>query len=253
MWQIPKLLVELAAMAGVFLIGLNCAVAEVPDSAVSLPGKPCRVEPLGKWTPQEKWVWQTVCEGNVANLVEWFEVSKDPSKAQDSTEARTLTSRFIETILLYEPFRLALPRTGVRIRGARITECLDLNGAKVTQEFWLDDSFLANGVDLKNAHFADRLTFDDTRSPTKFDLSGIRVDKELSMRGAKLGPVDLSDARVGENLLMSDATFSEVVLQNAKVVGRLEINKSTVIEMLDMNSLQVGGHLFMREGNFLRS
>ena len=61
---------------------------------------------------------------------------------------RTLTSRFIETILLKDKYRAALTRRGVRIIGARFVERVDLENAELRHELWLVKSRLHDGADL---------------------------------------------------------------------------------------------------------
>ena len=239
-----------AVVATLLLMGAKETAAQ-SDQIMTRPGAACRVQALPEWTAQEQWVWQRVCAGNIANLANKFGGSTDPDDADRWPNTRTIRSTFLETILLHEPFRSALPRLGVRIEGAKFHERLDLSGAKVIHELWVDESFLEMGVNLINAHFANRVTFDYTKSPEKLDLGAVRVDKELSFRGGKFGAIDLSDAAVGTNLLMADGTFEAIDLSGAKIGSRVDLSGSKVTGNLDMTGLQTGGALYLdREAYF---
>ena len=89
----------------------------------ALPGESCKTAPIKSWTPQEKWVWKQVCEGKIANFnrAEGYSGKLDPKTSEKWPEKRVLRSAFLETILLHEPYRSALPRQCVRIIGAWFT------------------------------------------------------------------------------------------------------------------------------------
>jgi len=68
----------------------------------------CKFEPLSDWTPQEKWVWQRICQGQVANFneAEGYVDKLDPKINENWVEKRILTQTFIKTIL----WGFAIPR-----------------------------------------------------------------------------------------------------------------------------------------------
>src|SRR5215470_5507109 len=242
-----------AVVATLLLMGVTETAAQ-SDQIMTRPGAACRVQALPEWTAQEQWVWQRVCAGDIANLANKFGGSTDPDDADRWPDTRTIRSTFLETILLHEPFRSALPRQGVRIEGARMTERLDLMGAKVVHELWLDESYLEKGIDLVNAHFSNRVTFDSTRSPGKLDLGGLRVEKDLSFREGKFGAVDLADAVIGVGLLMGFGTFESINAQGAKVGSRVDLGGAKVTGNVDMSGLQAGGPVLLdREAYFVGS
>ncbi len=76
-----------------------------------------------EWTEQEKWAWSTrICRGKIANMSDFGGgdgVHCEPEAADDWPDTRDLSSALLETILNHEPYRGALPRTGVRIKCAR--------------------------------------------------------------------------------------------------------------------------------------
>ena len=91
------------------------------------------------WTPQEKWVWEQVCVGKIAdfNKAEGYGGELDPKKPEGWPSNRILRPEFLETILLHEPYSGALTRKGVRIVGARFTEALDLSNAALDHQLRL--------------------------------------------------------------------------------------------------------------------
>jgi len=127
------------------------SAAEVStEGKPALPGESCQTAPIESWTQQEKWVWKQVCERKIAdfNKAEGYGGKLDPKKGEEWPETRVLRPAFLETILLHEPYRSALPRQGVRIVGAWFTESLDLSFAILVQQLWLDYSRFESPVDL---------------------------------------------------------------------------------------------------------
>lgn len=80
---------------------------------VALPGGPCRVEAHQSWTDVEKWVWYRLCVGEVANLSERDGRRLDPASTKGWDEERLLSPKFLESVLLHEPWVSAVPRQGV--------------------------------------------------------------------------------------------------------------------------------------------
>ncbi len=149
----PRLLARLALMAVHFII-FAILVQASPTAAhtkPARPGEPCQTQPHWTWTEPEKWVWERVCKDEEADFNERYGVDPplDPKSADGWTENRELSSAFLETILLHEPFRSALTRNGVRIMGAWFEEPVDLANAKLEHQLWLDNSRLELYVSLK--------------------------------------------------------------------------------------------------------
>src|SRR5438034_9918074 len=90
----------------------------------------CALLADGRWSPQENFVWGRVCTGQVAdfNTEDGYGGELDPRKLPALPESRILTPAFLETILLNDKYRVALPRQGVRITGARFVKTIDLAG-----------------------------------------------------------------------------------------------------------------------------
>jgi hypothetical protein len=64
------------------------------------------------WTPQEKFVWERVAAGKIAdfNTTGGYGGNLDPKKPKGWPDNRVLRSAFLETILLKDPYRRNLTR-----------------------------------------------------------------------------------------------------------------------------------------------
>ncbi len=70
---------------------------------------------------------------------------------------RKLSPTFLETILLHDPWRSAIPRQGVRIAGAWFNDTVDFEGAGIAHELWLNRSRFTSNVDLRRVRTASLL------------------------------------------------------------------------------------------------
>jgi hypothetical protein len=212
------------------LIALAAPVAvraQEPPQPIPIDKK-CSVPVDKDWTPQEQFVWERVCIGEAADFNDGssFGGKLDPKKADGWSESRVLRSAFVETILLKDQYRRALTRAGVRIYGARFTESLELQGAKLQHALGFFLSRFEKGVELGQATSAYPVAFSGSKIEGHLNLNGVRFDGSLHLsNGAEFGSVELINARVG----------SQLNLQDSKVLDRL-----------DMNGVHVGQSLFMR-------
>ena len=252
-------------------------MSEQEKGIPALPGEPCKVQPHPKWTPQEQWAWKQICEGKRADL---SHRSGDKSGSLlDPTndwivfpDDRVITPEFLETILLHEPYRSAIPRQGVRIINARFIEILDFTNAQLNHELMLAFCRLEMDVlfgRLKTPHL---ISLEGSKFNGKLNMSGLQVEGSLFMGGgAEFHEVDLGGAIIGEQLDMEgsqfnkllnmnglrvdeslfmrgNAEFNEVDLGSANIGVQLDMNGSEFNEKLNMNGLQVEGSLFMGGG-----
>ena len=183
---------------------------------------------------------------------------------------RALTSAFLETILLHEPFRSAQTRRGVRIIGARFEQEVNLNGAMLERELWLDQSRFESGVQFSQLKTPSLLSFDGSVVAGELNMSsakisgelymrdgadfadvflrGARIGGQLSMNGSKFtGKLDMDSAEIGGDLIMrGGAEFNEVVLRGARIGDQLTMIGSKFTGKLNMDSAEIGGDLIMR-------
>lgn len=196
-----------------------------PRTKPALPGEECQVPPHKSWSVVEKWAWQEVGSGRIANLnVRLGYVA--PRKLKDWRPERSLRAAFLETILMYEPWRSAIPRQGVRIEGALLDEELDLEGAQFPAQLWLDRSRFTG--DLKLAA---------CRTSSLLSLAGSEMVGNLSIPWAALGALNLRKCRVGGKL----------DLRGTKLEGAAELSGAMIVGKADLSAALVGGDLFARE------
>ncbi len=229
--------------------------------------------PSSDWTPQEKWVWEQVSQGEIAdfNKAEGYGGELEPKQPERWPESRILRPAFLEIILLREPHREALTRHGVMIVGAWFKEPLDLSDAILAHPLVLLDSIFDSDVNLDflktpysiavrgskfnrrlsmvSLQVAGHLIYDGADFADEVSLMYAKVGGQLSMVGCKFnGKLDMARLQVDGDLFMHDmAEFAdEVVLRGAKIGGQLGMDGSKFSGGLDMNQLQVGGSLLMR-------
>src|SRR5205823_8197014 len=109
----------------------------------------------------------------------------DPRKSTAWPENRILAPTFLEAILLNEEYRRVLTRRGVRIIGARFTEPLDLSGADVEHELWLDGSLFENGIDLTGLKSKKLISIEGSKVVRNFYGMRLQVDSSLYLRGSE--------------------------------------------------------------------
>ncbi|MCH7780212.1 MAG: hypothetical protein IH848_05140, partial [Acidobacteria bacterium] len=156
------------------------------------------------------WVWEQSCEGKLADFNERYDITLDPKFSPDGwTNDRKLSSKFLETILLHEPFRSALTRNGVRIIGAWFRESVDLANAKLEHQLWLDNSRFDSSVDISGLKGASHLSLEGSTFTGTLDMDSMEVGGDLFMRGgAEFSDVNLLNARIGFSLEMDGSTFT---------------------------------------------
>lgn len=246
-----------------------------------LPGEKCRVPPQLEWTESEKWAWQEICEGRVANFnlrrtlqLGEFEIL-DPRKPADDhkwSDDRKLNSDFLETILLHEPFRSAIPRQGIRIIGAYFPDPIDLNSARIERPLELKSSRFLSKVDTSYLTTPTWISLDGSKFVDNLDTHSTSIGYFLFMRQAEFGKVNLTGVKIGGQIDMSEATFTgklvmesisvtqslfmrrarfgEIILRGAKIGNQFDMSGAIFMGKLDLDSVSVAQALFMREAKF---
>jgi hypothetical protein len=225
------------------------------------------------WTPQERWVWERVTQGQIADFHEsgaGYGGPLDPKQPGDWPESRVLRPGFLETVLLHQPWRGQIPHQGLRIARAWFRERLDLSNAELSCALWLDRSRFDSAVDLSRLNtlhslslngsaLADRLAMDGLkvggglfmRDQARFAAVRLRrahIEGQLNMNGSTFtGELAMDGLKVGGGLFMRDqARFAAVRLHGARVTGNVDMDRSAFTGELAMDGLRVGGQLFMR-------
>jgi uncharacterized protein YjbI with pentapeptide repeats len=216
------------------------------------PGEHCTTT-YGDWTRPEQWVWDQVCLGNEADFNKEEKLSEelDPGNGDVWRQDRAISSSFLETILLHEPYRSALPRQGVRIRGAWLRDTLDLENAVLDRVWWLDKSRVECDVKLNSLRSSCGISFEGSVFTGAVDLSLSQIG-QLNLDGARCsGELDMNQIEVNGSLLMRKAEFrSGINFIAAKVKGLLQMDGARCSGELDMNQIEVNGGLLMRKAEF---
>jgi hypothetical protein len=267
-FRLPSILLRHAIFTILFL-PLNFLQFNADALAASRSSE-ARVNSLAdstKWTPEERWAFRQICAGRVADLAARY--PSDASKESQWPQRRVLTSRFLETILLKEPYRGFIARNGVHISGGWFKEKLDLAGARVTCPLRLDASRLDGGVDFTDLHTDYSISLAHSTVIGKATMNGLQTGISLILQEATMAAVSLVDAQIGTDLnlaniiltgefdaetmhvggimLAAGGKFADVVLRGAKVDNQLVMDESVVSGKLDMQDIQVAHSLLMRE------
>ena len=209
--------------------------------------EPCSVPPDPRWTPQEKFVWERVCSGKSADFsaAPGYGGELDPKKPDGWPQNRVLRPAFLETILFKDPYRRALARAGVVIRGARFTEALELDDAELEHPFGLQLSLFEKGVSLRRVKSKFPIGFEGSKVAGSVDMYELELGGDLGMQNGGVADVNLRSAHVSQ-LDLSDSEVSgplDMVLLHVDKV--LFMGGSKVSGELNMNGVQVGASLSM--------
>ena len=228
----------------VFVIGLVLAAAvalpfslvgaaDLPRFLMTLPSEECLISPRNGWFPSEKWAWNQICRGLMAdfNALEAQQLDPKTNPDHDSwKKSRRISRNFVRTILLYEPYRSAIPHRGVFIVGAYFHDGLDLNDATTDRRLVLERSLFPLPAAL------DRYT---TSSYVRFSESSFQQ------------PVVMVSAAIDGDLLLHNNHFYGLVeLRGINVGGQLSLQYSEFHDYLNINSARVGGSVVMDFGRY---
>ena len=162
------------------------------------------------WTPIEKLTWQKLCQGEIAGapndiedpeqrdiVVEqlkeycssYIKIPERANQECQSIEDNTtqfpefkLSGSFLETILLREPFRSALPRTIV-IKKAIFDEALDFSSSVIDREIHLEETTFYGHVKFEKAKFSQSVYFNDSTFHKTLALNDASIQGSLFARG----------------------------------------------------------------------
>ena len=227
----------------------SSSVDRQKQATLILPEESFTVAPRPDWSEPEKWVWQEICAGRIADFNQRYG-ALDPKTPDGWSETREITPSFLETILTRDPYQKALARQGVRILGAWVRQPVDLENGSLSHQWWLEGSRIEADTNLRWLESTSAISFEKSVFIGTLKLSAAKVGGQLTMSGATFtGALDMNGLEVGSSLFDSEgATFKDVDLRSAKVGGQFSMIGATCTGRLDMGGLEVGSSLLMREG-----
>ena len=197
---------------------------------------------------------------------------RNPAHDGEWSDERKLSSIFLETILLHEPFRSAIPRQGVRIIGAYFPNFIDLTDASIERPLLLHKSRFRSQVDMNRLRTLASISLEGSKFDGDLNMDSASVGGGLFMRRAEFGEVvlrgveigdqldmewatfkgklNMDAASIGVNLFMRKAAFREVNLRGAKIGDQLDMEWATFKGKLNMDAASIGVNLFMRKAAF---
>ena len=251
-----------AVIRFVFAVGVLTLLVAPPSACggdvvqpVPMNGQ-CSVPADRHWTPQEKFVWQHVCIGEVANfnIEPGYGGNLDPKGPKGLPDSRILRPSFVEAILLAEKYRHALTRRGLGIVGARFTEPVDLEDTQLGHDFALYQCLIEKGARFGRLRSTHTIELGGSKIIGTLDMAGARIDQSVLVRDtAEVGPIVLEGAYIGGQLDLSSTKVTiphavEVALSGVHVGGQLALIGSKITGTLTMHGLQVEKDLLMNNG-----
>jgi hypothetical protein len=240
-----------------FALVFGLALTVVPIAArANEVGRPmpieraCSVPADPEWTTPEKFVWQHVCIGDVAdfNAGSDYGGDLDPKRAEGLPESRILRPAFLETILLDKKYRNALTRLGVQIVGARFADTVDLRNAQLRHDVILRRCLLDRGANLVGMRSGYTIELSDCKVGATLDMGRLQVN-QLSLRGSNVtGDLGMFGLRVEQTLYMQDAELRGVDLGDGRIGKGFSLTGSNVTGILDMAGLEVGSNVLLGRG-----
>lgn len=234
-------------------VALSILAPPVPTNVgaePAMPGGECRVAPRRGWSPTERWAWRRICVGRVADLDVLRGSKANPSDSTQWDQRRKLSAKFLETIVLHEPYRSAQGRKGVRIRGAWFPEEIDLSGGELPHELWIDGSRLENGANMSRITTPLLISFDGSTAVKKVTLEAATLGG-LFMNHGYFRDVDLTAARI-----RATANFASSVIEGTLDLDGVELDSSLVVASARVNNVaaagsRIGGSLLARAATIL--
>ena len=274
------------ASAGILLFDMapttsakTMSVHQELGSGVTLTSKECKIRSPEEWTEPEKWAWREICEGRNADFNWRFTYLKEkiyPKEPQYNykwlDEQRVLSSGFLRTILLSQPFRSAIQRQGVHIIGAHFQDEIRLENAIIERPLIIEDSVFEEPVFMSRLKSLAIVSFNNSEFQDDLNMDFISTEASIFMDDAYFAKVYLTAAKIKGHLVldssifkgdlnmdsistegsifMRNANFADVDLTATKIGGELNMDSSTSKDYLNMDSISTEGSIFMRNANF---
>ncbi len=202
------------------------------------------------WLDSEKWAWEQLREGRIADFTARYGELL-PSAPEGWTVERELRLRFLEMLLLHDPFRTALPRQGLRLVGAWLREPFALDNARLAHQCRVEHSRIEALVSLSRIRSSEDISFRGSTFLADVNMRGARVDGGLDLSQAQFdSTLDLHRLDVAADFMLNGARCKNVWLAGAKIGGTIEMLNVKCEKMLDMEGLNAHADLFMGQSKF---
>jgi hypothetical protein len=255
----PKMWRLLAISLSLMLARAGIAAADAPG-VMAMPGEECNTPAKPDWSDAEKWAWEKICVGDTADMAKYAEGPTDPKTNDAWPKGRDLSARFLESILLVEPFRSAVPIAGVTIQHAHFDDYIDLSNASLIRALWIWDSRFDGAlymltmrstgpVGLDGSWFQDHLDFQRAQIDGSVLMRNVVVTKGISMGGIRIGSsLTLVGADIGGDLDLDRLTAGGgVFLNHSTERAGFDISGAHIGDMLNLNGAHIAG-----DANFQR-
>jgi hypothetical protein len=228
--------------------------------------------PLEWWSSQEKWVWEKILAGKVADFNDEEKKEIDPRNKDNWGDKRDLRQEFLRYILFKKEYRDAIPFEGVQIKGARFKDKIYLPRFDINFQLVLENCRFEQGADFTNIKVTKRLSFSNSyfedslpdKAPDSrtVDLISVQVEEHLSLDGVTIkGLLDMGGLHA-RSLSLGSSTFlkesytipgqgyfevkvDSLRLINAQIDHWLSLDNAEIESDVNMNNLQVGHNLDM--------
>ena len=197
------------------------------------------------WSVYERWAWKQIINGEVVNFNSRdFYKTIDKNKSKKEKPVSSLSSSFLETILLKKEFSDLISRKGVRIIGAAFEKRLDLSHSDIACEVWLDQCIFNSDVDFSFAKFNNSISMENSTFQGKVFLNGLSINGQLNLSESTFDEdLSMDSLKVNSHLFMSELTAKFINLRNAFIEGELDSRSSQVTYLYIMDNIKIGENL----------
>jgi hypothetical protein len=267
---LPRLLAALG-MASV------CVGAAETTQPLSEPNLPLATS---KWSAQETEIWRKLLLGEEADLNtisgRGLNVDAKVSTGWDASPNRVLQPKFLETILLHQPFKSQLTRNGVRIAHALFRDTVDLshaaidslvvirgcrfeggfraNNVRASKTFEITKSFFGGPVQFYGAECEFNLNLYDNAFATHLYLQGLKTGHELGLNDARInGDLIMNWSDIGSRLLLDRLQCDRFDGAQIRVGQSIALNEARIIKSFSLAGAEILGSLNLRNCDFSSS
>jgi len=206
------------------------------------------------WSNPEKWVWQQICSGDIADFNKKLKKVADIHLASDWDDRRLLSSKFIYEVLLDKRYSDSIPDLGLRIKGFWINAPVDLTGAEINPIIWFDKGRFEKEVTLTSARLDHSLTFDGSYLGGVLRLDRATVDGRVSLNHAySKSKISFMSADIKHDITFIDSVFKGGVdFNGASIASNLKIYETNIEKGIRIRA-NIGKKLEIFDSNFMGS